>query len=326
MRVAVIGGSGHIGTFLLPRLVRAGHTVLNLSRGAHRPYAPDPAWSDVEQVTVDRQAEDAAGTFPATVARLAPDAVVDLICFTEASARMLVDGLRGRTGHLVHCGSIWMHGPSTTIPVTEDDPLQPVGEYGTAKAAIARLLQAETASGGLTTTSLHPGHISGPGWAPINPLGNLDPDVWQRLAKGEEVLVPGLGTELMHHVHADDVAQAFELALNRPEAAAGQMFHTVAPRAMTVRGYLQLAAGWFDREPVLRHVSWPEYRAATPAPFADQSWDHLWRNHYASIEKARTRLGYLPAYEPQDAVREAVTWLAEHGQLDVPVPADARRG
>ena len=33
-----------------------------------------------------------------------------------------------------------------------------------------------------------------------------------------------------------------------------------------------------------------------------------------------------PAYEPQDAVREAVTWLAEHGQLDVPVPADARRG
>jgi len=321
MRVAVIGGSGHIGTYLLPRLVRAGHTVVNLSRGSRRPYAEDPAWSEVEQVVVDREAEDADGTFPDRVAALSPDAVVDLICFTEDSARLLVQGLRGRTGHLVHCGSIWLHGPSITIPVTEDDPLHPVGPYGTAKAAIARLLLAETATGGLPTTSLHPGHISGPGWAPINPLGNLDPEVWRRLAHGEEVLVPGLGTELMHHVHADDVAQAFELALDRPEAAAGQLFHTVAPRALTVRGYLQIAAGWFGRKPVVRHVDWAEYRASTSAEYADQSWDHLWRSHYASIDKARTRLGYQPAHEPQDAVLEAVTWLAEHGQLDVPVPA-----
>jgi len=320
MRVAVIGGSGHIGTFLLPRLVRGGHAVVNLSRGARRPYADDPAWAEVEQLQVDREAADTAGTFPATVARLAPDAVVDLICFTEASARMLVDGLRGRTGHLVHCGSIWVHGPSSTIPVTEEDPLHPVGEYGTAKAGIAQLLLAETAAGGLATTSLHPGHISGPGWAPIGPLGNLDPGVWQRLARGQEVLVPGLGTELMHHVHADDVAQAFELALARPEAAAGQLFHTVAPKALTVRGYLETAAGWFNREPVLRHVTWEEYRAATTAEFADQSWAHLWRSHYASIDKARTRLGYLPAHEPQDAVRAAVRWLVQHEQLDVPLP------
>jgi nucleoside-diphosphate-sugar epimerase len=320
MRIAVIGGSGHIGSYLVPRLVRAGHSVVNLSRGARRPYAEDPAWTEVEQVVVDREAEDADGTFPRRVAALAPDAVVDLNCFTEESARLLVEGLRGRTGHLVHCGSIWLHGPSTAVPLTEDDPLRPVGEYGVAKAAIARLLVAETAAGGLATTSLHPGHISGPGWAPIGPLGNLDPSVWGRLARGEEVLVPGLGTELMHHVHADDVAQAFELALDRPEAAIGQLFHTVAPRALTVRGYLEVAAGWFGREPVLRSVDWPQFRASTSAEYADQSWDHLWRSQYASIDKARTRLGYRPAYEPQEAVLEAVTWLAEQGRLDVPVP------
>ena len=34
MCIAVIGGSGHVGSFLVPRLVRAGHEVLNLSRGA----------------------------------------------------------------------------------------------------------------------------------------------------------------------------------------------------------------------------------------------------------------------------------------------------
>ena len=62
MRIVVIGGSGHVGTFLVPRLVRAGHEVINLSRGARSPYIDDEVWSDVEQVAVDRAAEDAAGT------------------------------------------------------------------------------------------------------------------------------------------------------------------------------------------------------------------------------------------------------------------------
>ena len=29
MRIVVIGGSGHIGSFLVPRLVRAGHEVVS---------------------------------------------------------------------------------------------------------------------------------------------------------------------------------------------------------------------------------------------------------------------------------------------------------
>jgi nucleoside-diphosphate-sugar epimerase len=314
MRVAVIGGSGHIGSFLLPRLVRAGHEVLNLSRGSARPYSRDPAWAEVRPVVVDRQAEDAEGTFGPRVAELAADAVVDLICFTPASARALVDALRGRTGHLLHCGSIWMHGPSTRVPLTEDDERHPVGDYGVGKDAIARLLQAETAAGGLVTTSLHPGHISGPGWPPITPLGNLDAGVWERLARGQEVLVPGTGSELLHHVHADDVAAAFQLALEQPAVAAGQVFHATAARAMTVRGLLDVAAGWFGREAVTRTVGWDEYRAATPTPFAEQSWDHLWRSQYASPDKARRLLGFAPG-EPDVAVRDGVDWLRSHGSL-----------
>ena len=58
----------------------------------------------------------------------------------------------------------------------EDDISPPFGEYGTQKAAVAELLAAETQSGGLVTSVLQPGHISGPGWPPIGPLGNLDPD------------------------------------------------------------------------------------------------------------------------------------------------------
>jgi len=320
MRVVVIGGSGHIGTFLVPRLVRAGHDVVAVSRGRQARYADDPAWEDVELVTADRAAEDRDGTFPDRVAGLRPDVVIDLICFTVDSATALVRRLRGETGHLLHCGSIWRSGPSRKVPVTEDSGTPPIGEYGIAKAAIARMLREETASGGLVTTSLHPGHIVGPGWHPIGPLGNLDPGVWRKLSAGEPIDVPGLGAELLHHVHADDAAQAFEAAVAHRAAAAGEDFSVVAPSALTVRGYADLAASWFGRTAVLRTVSWEEFRRGADPGAAGASWEHLVRSHYVSIDKARARLGYAPRYEPEDAILESVRWLVEHGELTVAGP------
>jgi len=133
MRIVVIGGSGHIGTFLVPRLVRAGHDVISISRGQRSSYADDPAWTQVRQVVADRAAEDREGTFGGRVADLGPDVVIDLICFSLDSATALVERLRGRTAHLLHCGSIWRAGPSVRLPMTEDDAPPPVGEYGIAQ-------------------------------------------------------------------------------------------------------------------------------------------------------------------------------------------------
>ena len=318
MKVVVIGGSGHIGTFLVPRLVRAGHEVVTISRGTSTAYADAPEWQQVQQVIADREQEDYAGTFGDRVAALRPDAVVDLICFTLDSATALVERLRGEVGHLLHCGSIWRYGPSRKVPIAEDaaDSAEPpVGEYGVQKDRIARMLKAETASGGLVTTSLHPGHIVGPGWHPINPLGNLDPAVWAALSAGRPLQVPGSGTELMHHVHADDVAQAFERALDHRDAAAGEDFNVVAPTALAVRGYLDIAAGWFGRTPSVEPVTWDEYRRSTTNEHADASWGHLSRSQCCSIEKAKALLGYAPRYEPEQAVLESVTWLIEHDRL-----------
>ncbi len=320
MRIAVVGGSGHVGTFLVPRLVRAGHEVVNLTRGAQAPYLQDEAWSEVEQVRVDREAEDAAGTFGQRVAALEADVVVDMICFTPDSARALLAALRGHTGHLVHCGSIWRYGMSVRQPMRENDTSPPFGDYGTQKADIAELLAAETRSGGLVTTVLQPGHISGPGWPPIGPLGNLDPGVWYTLSAGQQIAVPGLGAELMHHVHADDVAQAFQLAIEQRAAAAGESFNVVAPSALTVRGFLAIAAAWFGQTVRCHSLTWDEFRSGTTSEFADTSWEHLSRSQYASIEKARMLLGYAPVFEPEAAVLDAVRWLIDHDQLEVAAP------
>ncbi len=127
-RIVVIGATGHVGSYLVPRLVRAGHEVVAISRGARDPYLSAPEWRVVERVAVDREAEDAAGVFGRRIAALAADAIVDMICFTPESAQQLVDALRPTRPLLVHCGTIWVHGPVARVPVTEDEPRTAYGD------------------------------------------------------------------------------------------------------------------------------------------------------------------------------------------------------
>jgi nucleoside-diphosphate-sugar epimerase len=316
MRVVVIGATGHIGTYLVPRLVRAGHEVVAVSRGERTPYREAVEWRSVERVSADRDAEDAAGTFGKRIAALRPDAVADLICFTPESARQLVEALRPARPLLLHCGTIWVHGRVARVPVTEDEPRTGYGEYGAGKVAVEALLHRETLAGGVPGVVLHPGHICGPGWPVITPAGNLDPDVWRRLATGEPVALPALGMGVLNHVHADDVAQAFERALTRP-AAIGSSFHVVAEQAMTCRGLAAGVAGWFGREPVLDLVDWPDFEQRVGAAHAAVTRDHIERGIAASIDRARAVLGYAPRYSSLEALHESVRWLAEQGSVNV---------
>jgi nucleoside-diphosphate-sugar epimerase len=311
----IIGATGHIGTYLVPRLVRDGHEVVALSRGTREPYVAAPEWRAVERVVVDREGEDAAGVFGERIAALAPDAVVDLVCFTPESADQLVQALRPTRPLLLHCGTIWVHGPAARVPVTEDEPRTAYGAYGEGKAAIERLLHRETLAGGVPAVVLHPGHITGP-WSSITPAGNLDLDVWRRLAVGEPLALPDLGLGVLHHVHADDVAQGFQRALARPQAI-GSSFHVVAEQAMTLRGLAAGVAAWFGREAQIDEVDWPEFERRVGAEHAFTTREHVGRSIAASIQRARDVLGYQPRYSALDALREALRWLVAEGLVDV---------
>lgn len=312
MRIVVIGATGHIGTFLIPRLVARGHEVVAASRGTREPYQSHPAWAEVERVKIDRSAEEAAGTFGDRVAALRPDVVVDLICFTLESAQHLVGALQKRDALLLHCGTIWVHGHSTIVPTTESQPREPFGDYGIKKAAIEKWLLDAARRKEIRAALLHPGHIVGPGWNPVNPAGHLDPAVFTRLANGEEVILPNLGMETLHHVHADDVAQAFELAVTNADRATGESFHVCSPAAMTLRGYAEAMAAHFGRPARLAFLPWEKWRATVTDKQADITLDHIAHSPNCSIAKARERLDYAPRYTSLQAVIEAVERLTWH--------------
>lgn len=322
MRIVIIGGTGHVGTYLVPRLVEAGHEVVCVSRQQREPYQPHGAWKSVQQIVLDREAEEAAGTFGQRIRALRPEAVIDMICFKPASARHLVEALRGSLQHFLHCGTIWVYGPSVIVPTTEEQPRRPFGEYGINKAAIEAYLLQEARQNGFPATILHPGHIVGPGWAPLNPQGNFNPEVFAKLARGEELTMPNLGMETVHHVHADDVAQAFMQALAHWSTAVGQSFHVVSPAAVSLRGYAESVATWFGvgyngQASKLTFMPWDTWRATVPEKEAAATWDHIAHSPSCSIAKAQRLINYQPRYSSLQAVHEAVTWLIEHQVIKI---------
>lgn len=317
-RIVVIGGSGHIGAYLIPALVELGHDVVNVSRGQSRKYRPHSAWSSVEQITVDRTAREKSGVFGSCIAELRPDIVIDLISFDLSSTQSLVEALRGNLEHFLHCGTIWVYGHNAAIPADESDPPNPFGEYGINKAAIETWLLREARRTGFPATVFRPGHIVGPGWTPIGPCGNVDTEVFSRMARGEEILLPNFGLETLHHVHADDVAQFIIRAIANKSAAVGETFNVVSEKALNLRGYAEAMFRWFGFEPKIRFQPFDEWKIGQTSEQAQQAWEHIVRSSCMSMEKARHRLGYQPRYTSLAAIQEAVSALILAGDVQPP--------
>jgi nucleoside-diphosphate-sugar epimerase len=194
------------------------------------------------------------------------------------------------------------------VPTTEAQPRKPFGDYGIQKAKIEAFLLDEARRGGFPATVLHPGHIVGPGWIPLNPQGNFNPEVYHKLGKGEELLLPNLGLETVHHVHAEDVAQAFFRAILHWSSSIGESFHVVSPAALSLRGYAEAVAGWNGRDAALKYLPWEQFSKMVPDEDARATWDHIAHSPNCSIEKARRVIDYQPRYSSLQAVKEALEW------------------
>lgn len=102
MRIAVIGGNGQVGSYLIPLLVQEGHDVTCVCRGTSKYVHKSAELTEIHEVHLDR---GEAG-FEQKIAELGCDAVVDIICFSKAQAQRMVGALSGNVGHYVAVGSI----------------------------------------------------------------------------------------------------------------------------------------------------------------------------------------------------------------------------
>lgn len=311
-KIIIIGGKGKVGTYLVPMLVTAGFDVTNISRGESKPFVENACWDAVSQVSLDT----ADPGFAKKIASLKPDIVIDMIAFNSAKDLVpLMDALTGQVEHFLVCGSVWAHGSSTSPPLDEEDDLTPFGEYGIEKCRFIREVQKRWALSRFPGTVVHPGHIVGPGHPPINPQGNLNVAVFSALMHGEKVLLPNLGMETLHHVHAKDVAGVFFASIRAGSVSYGQHFHAVSPGALTLRGYAHEAAKWFGKEATLGFLPFDEWEKTVSKEDADLTYNHIIRSHSCSMERAKRLLGFTPGYSSLDAIRESVFDLINKGSL-----------
>ncbi|MGH7323633.1 MAG: NAD-dependent epimerase/dehydratase family protein [Candidatus Rokuibacteriota bacterium] len=229
MRILVTGGAGFIGSHILDRLVRDGHTVTavdNLSTG--RETNVNPA---ARLVVADIR----SGRLPAVVAEARPDAVVH-VAAQAAVARSVLDPVfdasvnvlgtlnlleasRGAGVRRVVYTSTGgaAYGDTDVLPTPEDHPAQATSPYGVSKVAAERYLECWAGLTGGSVLSLRLANVYGPRQNPLGEAGVIA-IFSHRLVRGEPCLVNGDGEQTRDYVFVEDVADAVARAVARAEA------------------------------------------------------------------------------------------------------------
>lgn len=315
MRVVVTGGCGHIGTYLVPMLVEAGYEVISITRGNSKPYEDHPAWRRVRSVFMDRSKEQ---DFAGRIAGMKPDIVVDLINFRLEDTKAMVKALRASgCSHYLYCSSCWAHGRAEVLPFRPDDlKKEPLDDYGKEKFASELYLKELYRREGFPATIIMPGQISGPGWTIMNPWANKTVVPFQKIADGEELFLPNFGMETLHHVHGYDVAQCFFQAIIHRNQAFGESFDAVSGGSITLYGYAKLMYEFFGKEARIGFLPWKEWCEYVGDPKeCEDTFYHITRSGFYTIEKEEKLLDYHPKYSNVDAIKIAVQSYVDRGLI-----------
>ena len=288
MRICVIGGNGQIGNYLLPRLVKAGHEVISVSRHPAVWFRDCPEFAEVREVHLTRGTPE----FEEGIAALGADVVIDIVCFTRDEMRRLAAALKGKVSHYLVIGSVWIHGASEAVPVREEECRTAIDDYGKNKLEMADEIHVLWEQEHFPCTIVHPGHIVAPGHsAAVGPQGNRNDKIYENLRDGIPVTLPNLGLETVHHVHADDIARILIAAMEKGAPTFGEEYHAVCERAISLVGFSRMVAGFYGKPADLWFVPLDTFReTVTETEYAD-TYEHISHSPCASAEKTFRELG-----------------------------------
>jgi len=196
IRLLILGGSGFLGRAIAACAAAAGHDVTCAARGQSGSIA-----SGARFVFVDR--DDADGLESLTYR--AYDAVVD-VSRHPGQVRRAVAALKGRTGHWTFVSTVSVYADNRTPGQRADtaplrEPTAPQIDLGTEENYGAAKVACEQAVGE-GALICRAGLIVGP----EDPTGRFS--YWPaRLARGGEVLAPGMPEDAVQFIDVRDLAQ-----------------------------------------------------------------------------------------------------------------------
>ena len=318
MKVIVIGGTGHIGTFLIPMLVKSGYQTIYITRGKSKPYVDDIAWEKAQNIILDRNSDK---DFVKKIMEINPDIIVDLINYNINETKKIVEAIQKSSccSHYLYCSSIWAHGRSQVLPIGRESlTKEPICDYGKDKYESEKYLLEKHRKENFPVTIISPGQISGPGWDIINPWGGLDYRPFQIIADGETIFLPNFGQETLHHIHGEDVAQLFFKAISNRNQALGEVFNAVSGGSITLYGYAKLLFDYFGKEAKIEFKPWKEFcEYVGNKKETDMGYKHLIRSGFFNHDKEEKLLGFRPKYTNTETILAAVKSYVDRGIIKI---------
>ncbi|ABA79692.1 NAD-dependent epimerase/dehydratase family protein [Rhodobacter sphaeroides] len=195
------------------------------------------------------------------------------------------------------------------VPTDEEKRVDLASIYALTKYVQEQAVLIHGEAYGVDAVALRLFNVFGAGQALSNPYTGVLANFAARLANGERPTIFEDGEQKRDFVHVRDVARAFRLALETPDAA-GEVINVGSGAAYTIAGVARLLAEAMGR---------PEL---TPE-ILDRARSGDIRNCFADISKARSILNFEPRHRLEDSLGDFVAWVAGSAAEDR--GADMRR-
>lgn len=313
MKALVVGGTGATGPLIIEGLLQRGHEVTMLHRGVHEIDLPP----EVEHIHADPH-------WLESLAEALEGRTFDLVLGVYGRLRITAEAMKGRTPRLISVGGAvaiykgWMRITErhpqqwfevSPVPIKEDHPLATapgVDRFNErAREAERTVMQAHEA-GHYSATHFRYPTVYGP--------RNVSPQEWsiiRRIRDGrKQIIVPGGGTTLVSRGFAQNVAHGVLLAVDNPEASAGQIYN-IADESLTLTNgeWIRLVAQVLDHEFEFVEIPFD----MLPPAFADAPPPTLFPYHQVmDLTKIKQQLGYRDVVPVEKGIELTARWFAEN--------------
>jgi CDP-glucose 4,6-dehydratase len=321
--VLVTGGTGLLGSWLVPALQAEGARVVALVRDLVPDALLETSGDRARCVTVLGDVRD-GDLLERVLAEHEIDAVFHLAAQTivEHALRSplgtfrsnvegtweLLDACRrtGRPSRIVVASSDKAYGTQPDLPYREDQPLHGLHPYDVSKSCTDLIAQTYANTYDLPVVVTRCGNLYGGGDLNFN---RLVPGTIRDALAGRRPVLRSDGSPLRDYIYVEDAADAYVRLAERAHEPGirGEAwnFSTETPlTALELTHRLLAACGRPDLEPDIRATATHEIPA-----------QHL------SAQKARERLGWWPRYGLEEGFRRTVRWYASY--LGARLPAAA---
>lgn len=317
MKILVTGGAGFIGSNLCEHLLHEGHEVHcldNFATGkienilpliARYPLMFKLIVGDIRRMEDCRKAvegmeyvlhEAALGSVPRSI----KDPITSNDVNVSGFLNMLVASRDTGVKRFVFAASSSTYGDSQSLPKVEDVIGKPLSPYAITKYVNELYADVFAKNYGMEYIGLRYFNVFGRRQDPFGAYAAVIPLFVKQLMRHESPVINGDGEYSRDFTYIDNVIQMNELALTttNPDAV-NQIYNTAFGERTTLNqlvGYLKEFLGEFDGE--IRKIE------ILHGPNRVGDIPHS----LASIDKAKTLLGYEPRYSMRQGLQEAVKW------------------